>query len=180
MKFFKIIIFFLILVLGANFAPNIGIFNFLRTEIHKEMREVIARNNFRKKDIVVFEEHQLKNIRWEKKNEFVLNGYYYDIIKRETKGNKKLIYCLKDKKEIVLNKVQKIASAFLLQKVKKTFIDNPSTKISLPVSFTAVIPVFSYQIISQKKFKRINIYFPSFKVSYFSKIKIPPPETFLV
>lgn len=97
----------------------------LAKEMKREMKMAILKRNYDESEIVTFSESELKNVSWNDKDEFSLNGKLYDVVKTSFEGKTKMYHCISDTKEtIVLD-----AHRFLAEFFKA---DNSVKKFSTP------------------------------------------------
>lgn len=83
----------------------------LRKEIKKEMREVIAKTTFDTKNLIQFNEKELKNAIWKENSEFSLNGHLYDVVFHKTIKKQKIYFCLSDGKETLVEKTHQFITS---------------------------------------------------------------------
>lgn len=88
----------------------------LKKEIKKEIRTQVFRQNLDSNEMVKFKNRDLKKARWKEDEEFVLKGYYYDVISVKIINGEKIYYCFKDKKETNIAKIEtKIKAIFSIK-----------------------------------------------------------------
>lgn len=83
---------------------NVG-FEIAHSKIKKEVK-MLLKNGVSKDERVVFSfsKQDLKGLIWVKKNEFIFQESFYDVIERRSKGSKTIFECISDKQETVLFK----------------------------------------------------------------------------
>lgn len=96
----------LTLIFLFNGGGAILFLNFMRSNIKKEVAEFIEHNMLKKEEIITlsFNESETKNIRWINENEFIYDGFYYDVIDKSSNNKRINFYCYRDKKETEVNK----------------------------------------------------------------------------
>ena len=152
--------------------------HYLKMEIKKEIKIQILKRNFNEDGLHQFSVSNLKKAKWKEDKEFVLNGFYYDIVFMKIIKGEKIYYCFQDKKETKIAKIEsKIRDFFEISKFNKpeakpyfakTFKANPvSKKISQ-----------SFSLLEKKQFLKTNFksYKNSTKVSDFIDKPAIPPE----
>jgi len=153
----------------------------LKKEFYRKTQRNIARNKFKDSETICFSEADIAGVRWKEKNEFILNGYSYDIIQTRIINGEKKIFCYRDKKDIIINSLVDFSEKLAVRNIDiHKHIDFPlHCKIGYKISlFLAVISRKEYSVSDNLDFRTYPGYhFPSAIISYIS-INPPPPEMY--
>lgn len=81
----------------------VGYFEFSHYRLKKEIKTLL-KQGVPKDELVYFsfDQQQLKELVWLKKNEFDLNGNLFDVVRRRTSNGKTHMECISDKQETIL------------------------------------------------------------------------------
>ncbi len=83
----------------------------INNEIKHELKHAVPENQLTQFHFTNHEIHQLK---WVKSHEFILNGHYYDVLKKEKTKNGFFFHCISDDQETTLFKQLKSMTSFNL------------------------------------------------------------------
>lgn len=150
LKFYFLLI--IPLVIGISFV-SMPFLHHLKKEIKKEVKIQIRRQNLDSKDIVKFNAKDLENANWVEDKEFILNGFYYDLVAIKIINGEKIHYCFKDKKET------KIAN--LESKIQDIF----SVNVSKPEIKPLFVKTFKINTVSRKN----SVFFTTLESQSFLK-----------
>lgn len=170
----KILVGLVCLISGLVIIANSDILHYAHKEVRRHITEKIFTRNYKDSDIVVFifPDNSVVEHR-----DIMVKGVYYDIIRKERKNDKIVVYCLKDEKETVINKTSTALAVLRFAKNKRThrFTSPHSIKITkqhqpsiLPYFDIACEPFLARCMNFQTEFILTQCYQPG--------ILSPPPE----
>jgi len=167
----KIIVILLIIFFSLNSAIITSYFYFKKSEIKKEMKNIIANN----KNISAVEKLTIdprdKNFRKIEDNEFIYNGKLYDIIEEFRLNGKLIFFCINDKKEEALLK-----DFSLIEFNSELFNSNLTINKVLSYSF---IPLF-LKVLSSFHIPKKILFYNQYEINHYPSIKnkptVPPPK----
>lgn len=121
-----------------------------------------------------FTHHEINQLKWVKSHEFVLNGHYYDVLKKEKTKHGFFFHCISDDQETTLFKQLKSMTSFNLSHSGK---DQP-----VNVWFKFLSEPMEVLHLSNQSFHRIkkSEFSPKKYIRHFSNailsMEDPPPE----
>lgn len=106
---------------------------YVKSEIKKEIRIKISKKSFSESEISRFKLKDLQEAVWEGTDEFYLDNSMYDVIEFKTINGDEYVFCLKDKKESLVQPIKNFAN-FLFKKNNDKFCFSKE-KFRTPSSF---------------------------------------------
>lgn len=141
----------------------------IKKEIRKELHIRLA-HNLAEFETHIFSEKSLENVEWETADEFLFEGYKYDVFKTTIIAGITYFHCVKDKKETIVDKYISFfkTSKPVVRKHQNQFLKNLRIKCLKPLPHTL-----------QNFLANMNLH-SSYKESYqylnWTRISDPPDE----
>lgn len=166
-----------ILLLFLYLYESIGYFAVFQFS-HEKIVSEAKKNKYFDRDIITISFQSDDNIHWIKQGkEFALNGFMYDVIKKEIRPNSILYYCVYDTKETkLLSKLSNLSDSIIINTNEKGKI----YKIKLQKKISNYFPIYNNDDLLNTNKKTALSCFSIIKLSdIFISVPEPPPKQFV-
>ncbi|WP_068944765.1 hypothetical protein [Chryseobacterium timonianum] len=154
----------------------------VKRKLYEHTQYNIARHPLKKSKTVCFTEEDLTKAEWKEDQEFVLNGFSYDVVHVNRINGKKIYFCYLDKKDIIINSLVDFSKKLTVKKRNlRTQIDLPGhRKVLLKTSRFTILNGKEFPLLLMPDLNTIPIHYYLLESTHYLSISIPPPEQHFV
>lgn len=150
----------------------------VKRKLYEHTQYTISRYPLKKSETISFTEQELVKAEWKEPEEFVLNGFSYDVVKVRMIHGKKVFFCYIDKKDIIINSLVDLSKKLTVKKRElRTQIELPvHKKVNLKTSRFIILGGKEFIILFASYLNTVPIHYHLLKNTHYLSISIPPPE----